>query len=940
MKKFLATISSILTAIVLAVFLVPGIIGSESVSAEQQTAGVYGGVKFESSMVLEYAEDTLVGVDGNGNVYRAESGVASDLEKTGTRLASASLANSAKLKYQDCTQTTLLAYGNKTLVYIGSESGSIVVFTSIDQGKTWSKQTTLFAPGAYSNTSTLPYKIIYGNDAFYIVALYFTDKDQELAKFDFFKSANGEAWERLSLTTTAQIDVSFAGGYFFQIQAGTSGYVGKYSTDFTTWETLQTITPSQVADIYSTNNPAIAKVNNAFVLVGAGGDVWASSVLDSEWTFVGDCGQKNVKRVVPFEDGAIVCTNNSAFKIKIESGKLQVVESYDYYFKGQAYRDTAVFSSKRLTIGGSNLYAFDIEIDDDSPLGADSASTANFITINRNVLHTVDFRDYNNALLSSVEVADGKTVSVPASPIRAGHTFDGWLLNGEGDVVNLATLAITADTTFVAKYTANNYTVTFKTDTGETLQTLQIPYGTKVPEEKIPTPTKDGHQFLGWDKSLDVLITADTTFVAQFNQKAFLTINYPAQDGTFGLIGQFKKTSITQKVIEYTIGDEVFSDELTAFLDSIKDWTNDFDDGSWDYDVRFLGWENLPTHINQNIEISAKTEKLNLVCLEYYSQLNFAVAEGSEYYYTFIAYMKIERLVKPGEVINVEDFKRSDVEYELYNARGGFFNNLNGFEFVSWSGDITAPITEDTTFVAEYEMPTFEIRYYDGEDYMIDETHNELEFLGLSALLNILNTNSSNWDFYKNMFRNMLTLKWGQIGDDVAERLDLAQYIGHLAKYNDMSTQLLTPFVAIDSDRPGIYDGTFMNGSVNVNSAVLQYFTGAESSHNLTYWISPVMFSTSLYPFSASVTYKNILSSTLKTMKGIWSSIWSVLKKIFSYIWKLTIMVVIIAVVLGLLYIFKDSFRKKVNTASKATKSLKAQDKSTKEQLKNSKKDK
>lgn len=82
---------------------------------------------------------------------------------------------------------------------------------------------------------------------------------------------------------------------------------------------------------------------------------------------------------------------------------------------------------------------------------------------------------------------------------KTGYTFGGWYTTEDctGDAVTRISATETGDRTFYAKWTANQYTVTFDANKGTVASDSMVvtygqPYGT------MPTPTRANYTFLGW----------------------------------------------------------------------------------------------------------------------------------------------------------------------------------------------------------------------------------------------------------------------------------------------------------------------------------------------------------------------------------------------------------------------------------------------------------
>ena len=105
---------------------------------------------------------------------------------------------------------------------------------------------------------------------------------------------------------------------------------------------------------------------------------------------------------------------------------------------------------------------------------------------------------------------------------KTGYTFGGWYSDAElqTPVTGIAE-GTTGNKTFYAKWTINEYTVTFKDWDGDVLQTGEVQYGA---DATAPAdPTREGYTFIGWDVAFNN-VTTNLTVTAQYEINKYTVI--------------------------------------------------------------------------------------------------------------------------------------------------------------------------------------------------------------------------------------------------------------------------------------------------------------------------------------------------------------------------------------------------------------------------------
>lgn len=124
---------------------------------------------------------------------------------------------------------------------------------------------------------------------------------------------------------------------------------------------------------------------------------------------------------------------------------------------------------------------------------------------NKEVKHTVKFKDNNGVDLKTETVCHGDSATAPLVSNKFGYTFKGWDKSFDN---------VTSDLTVNAKYEIKKYTVTFCNEDGSVIETQKVNHGE---DAKPPIANKAGYIFTRWEGNYKS-VYSDRKIVAKYRK--------------------------------------------------------------------------------------------------------------------------------------------------------------------------------------------------------------------------------------------------------------------------------------------------------------------------------------------------------------------------------------------------------------------------------------
>jgi len=141
-------------------------------------------------------------------------------------------------------------------------------------------------------------------------------------------------------------------------------------------------------------------------------------------------------------------------------------------------------------------------------------------------IYNVSFDTQGGGTVSSQEVKEGELVNEPTNVSKTGYSLVGWYTSKDYETKwNFEKDTPKNDLALVAKWVANQYTISFDVNGGnEPINEIDVTYGQSF---VLPVPEKSGFIFDGWYKGTQLVesgicnFTDNITLVAQWQENAF-----------------------------------------------------------------------------------------------------------------------------------------------------------------------------------------------------------------------------------------------------------------------------------------------------------------------------------------------------------------------------------------------------------------------------------
>ncbi|HOO26271.1 MAG TPA: InlB B-repeat-containing protein, partial [Clostridiales bacterium] len=219
--------------------------------------------------------------------------------------------------------------------------------------------------------------------------------------------------------------------------------------------------------------------------------------------------------------------------------------------------------------------------------------------------YTISFESNGGTDVDDISGPYGSVVYEPEEPKKLGHTFDGWYEDEELETpVDWPYTMGASDVIFYAKWTANQYAITFDSNGGTEFEKIIEPYGTEV-DEPEDEPEKEGHTFVAWyeDEELETPVSwpytigaSNVVFYAKWEVK-YYNISFDANGGHFTeLVG----SDIIKMSLPY--GSDLVAPTVERAGYDFDGWDPELHNTVPAYDIDFVAkWVRAQTEVSFNL---------------------------------------------------------------------------------------------------------------------------------------------------------------------------------------------------------------------------------------------------------------------------------------------------------------------------------------------------
>jgi hypothetical protein len=332
------------------------------------------------------------------------------------------------------------------------------------------------------------------------------------------------------------------------------------------------------------------------------------------------------------------------------------------------------------------------------------------------------YKDYDNSVITSFEVAFNAAIPAVENPTREGYTFSGWL-----PVVPDKMPAKNFETT--AQYTVNKYTFVFRDKDDELITRLTTEYGKDVIAPQAPV--EEGHVFIGWDKEVPAKMPAyNDIFKAKYK---VLRYSLTFMDKESGTIYQTDSLDYGTKVVAPAAPEKVGYTFAGWDIDvpSVMPNVNIIIYATWGKNAYALSYFDVDSTLIQTDSVSFEDE---VVAMENPSR------EG----YTFAGWEPALPSVMPAEdvetyatyIVNKYQITFVDENDNLIHSDSVVYGDAitlpsapvkEGYTFAGWTPNVPATMpAEDVKVMATWAKNSYTITFVDFDNSVILEE--QLEF--------------------------------------------------------------------------------------------------------------------------------------------------------------------------------------------------------------------